>query len=191
MNKLKKKAFINKYFKEFLTVINLDDKKTGFILELSEKILKTKKNKGTVFIFGNGGSSSTASHIATDLVKNAGINSLSLHDTAYLTCLTNDYGYDKWIKKSIEYHIDKKDLIILISSSGNSPNMIEAAKEANKRKIPLYTLTGMKKNNFLSKISKNNFWINSKSYNFVENAHMFMLMAVVDLIIGKYIYPAK
>ena len=154
MNKLKKKAFINKYFKEFLTVINLDDKKTGFILELSEKILKTKKNKGTVFIFGNGGSSSTASHIATDLVKNAGINSLSLHDTAYLTCLTNDYGYDKWIKKSIEYHIDKKDLIILISSSGNSPNMIEAAKEANKRKIPLYTLTGMKKIIFCQKLAK-------------------------------------
>ena len=191
MKKINKIKFLKKYFEEFSELIKFDDKKKKFIIELSNKIISTNRRGGTVFIFGNGGSSATAAHISTDLVKNARIKSLCLHDTAFLTCLTNDYGYDKWIKKSIDYYITKKDLIILISSSGKSPNMILAAKEANKKKIPLYSLTGMNRNNSLSKLSKKNFWVNSNSYNFIENAHMFILMSIVDLIIGKHIYPAK
>ena len=109
-----------------------------------------------------------------------------------ITCFSNDYGYERWIEKAIDYYAEKGDLLILISSSGKSPNMVKAAKFFKKNKIgKLVTFTGHKKSNALKKVGDLNFWINSKSYNLVENMHQFILLSVVDLIIGKSEYSAN
>ena len=103
-----------------------------------------------------------------------------------MTCFSNDYGYENWVKKAIEFHAKKGDLIILISSSGKSKNMINACKFAKKRKyFPVITLTGFKKNNQLRKLGNINFWINSKKFNFVENSHQLLLLSLVDATENK------
>ena len=134
-------------------------------------------------IFGNGGSAAIASHFSVDLTKNSNIRCVNFNESSLLTCFSNDYGYENWIKKTLEFHADKGDLIILISSSGESKNMLRACKYAkNQNLFPVITLSGFKKNNSLSKQGHINFWVNSKIYNHVENTHQFLLLSIVDAI---------
>ena len=187
----KDKIFLDNYFDKINEVIKLNDR-------LNEKILKTKKifrycakKKGKVIFFGNGGSAAIASHLSVDLNKNAKISSISFNDPSIITCYANDYGFENWISKAIEFSISKKDVIVLISSSGKSPNILNAAKTANKKKIKLITLSGMSEKNKLRTMGTVNFWVKSNSYNIIETAHQFYMMAVIDLIIGKAEYKAK
>lgn len=186
----KKKFSLKEYHASFLNLIkpNKDiELKIRFFCNLLKKV---NKNKGKVILFGNGGSASIASHVATDFIKNAKIKAVCLNEPSYLTCLANDFGYEKWIAKSIEFYCDKKDLVILISSSGNSLNMINAAKFCKQKKIKLVTFTGQSNRNRIKIInSKNiNFWIDSYAYNHIELAHLFLLLSSVDMIIGKSVY---
>lgn len=144
------------------------------------KIFK-KKNKGKIILLGNGGSSSISGHIAIDFLKANKIRAISMNDHNLITCFANDFGFENWMQKSLEAYTDyKEDLVILISSSGNSKNLINAAKFCNKKNIELVTLTGFNKNNLLSKYGDLNLWVNSKRYNFVEVAHLQILTFVVD-----------
>ena len=95
------------------------------------------------------------------------------------------------MEKSVDFYGDKKDCLILISSSGKSKNMINACKAAKRKKIKTISFTGHSKNNPLSKISDLSLWINSKAYNFIENTHQVWLLTICDLIIGKREYSAK
>ena len=114
-------------FKKIIS--NLDYKK----IEILNKIIKSKK-KNKIHIFGNGAGASIASHFANDLTNSSNYRVYSYDNSSQITCLSNDYKYSNWVKKIIEYYADKKDLIILISASGESRNMIEAARFC-KRKI--------------------------------------------------------
>ena len=154
-------------------------------------IKKTIKNNGKVYLVGNGGSSSIASHFSVDLTKNAKIRCVNFNEHNLLTCFSNDYGFDKWIEKALNFYGDKGDTIILISSSGKSKNMIRASIAAKKKSIKIITLTGMDKNNPLKKSGNINLWVNSKAYNFIENIHQIWLLSIVDSIIGKNIYSSN
>ena len=85
-------------------------------------------------IFGNGGSAAIASHASVDLTKNANIRAVNFNEADLITCFSNDYGYEKWIEKAIDFYADDKDVLILISSSGKSVNMINACKAARSKK---------------------------------------------------------
>lgn len=161
------------------------------MMKLIDKIKNLKRNKKKIIIFGNGGSSSIGSHFSVDLTKNAKVRCLNLNEYNLITCFSNDYGFEKWIEKALHYYADKGDLIILISSSGNSKNMINAAKFANRNKFFLTTFTGMDKNNSLKKLGDLNLWVDSKAYNMIENIHQMWLLAIVDMIIGKHTYSAN
>ena len=101
----------------------------------------------------------------------------------------NDFGYEKWVEKAIDFYSDSGDTLILISA-GNSPNMVNAANFAKKNKInKIITFTGNDENNKLSELGDINFWVNSKVYNLIENTHQILLLSLVDLIIGKKEYP--
>ena len=140
-------------------------------------------------IFGNGGSAAIASHVSVDLTKNANIRCTNYNEADLITCFSNDYGYEKWIEKAVDFYSDQNDVLILISSSGKSKNMINACKAARKKNISkIITFTGHEKNNPLSKLGDINFWIDSKAYNFVENTHQIWLLTICDLIIGKREY---
>ena len=145
-----------------------------------------------IIIFGNGGSSAISSHFSVDLTKNAGVRCINFNEADLITCFSNDYGYERWVENGIKYYCDKGDLLILISSSGRSKNMINAAKYFKRNKFgKLVTFTGNSKNNELKKTCHVNFWVDSKAYNLIENVHQFILLSIVDLIIGKSDYSAQ
>tara|TARA_B100000787_G_C16176147_1_gene289138 strand:+ start:214 stop:762 length:549 start_codon:yes stop_codon:yes gene_type:complete len=172
--------FFNDYFSD------LKDKIENVDLERLEKftnlIKKIKKNKNKVIIVGNGGSAAMASHVSVDLTKVAKVRCINFNESDLITCFANDYGYENWVSQSLEFYADKNDLVILISSSGNSKNIINAAKKALEMKLHLVTFSGFKKNNKLSKYGNLNFWVDSSSYNKVEMTHHIWLLAVVDLL---------
>lgn len=191
MNIKKNKIFLNSYFSKMFNALSLDK-------DLYDNIVKTKilfekcaKRKGKVVFFGNGGSAAIASHLSVDLNKNAKIPSISFNDPGIITCYANDFGYKNWISKTIELSLTSKDVVVLISSSGKSLNILNAAKYTKKKKIQTITLSGMNKKNDLKKMGAVNFWVDSKSYNIIETAHQFFMMAVIDLIIGKAEYKAS
>ena len=95
-----------------------------------------------------------------------------------------------WVAKAIEFYGDAGDLVILISSSGNSKNMINATKSAKLLGMPVITFTGFKQDNLLQQEGELNFWVDSKAYNIIENIHQIWLLMVCDLIIGNAEYKA-
>lgn len=140
-----------------------------------------------IIILGNGGSSSIASHISQDYTKILKKRSFTMSDASRLTCYTNDYGYNKAYVKFLEEFIDnnKKTLLILISSSGNSENIIECANWAKDQdQISIITLTGFDTNNRLKNMNipnrKINYWLDSNSYGIVECVHMIFLHSIME-----------
>ena len=180
--------FFKKYYEDTAKCIQaLDRNKINLICKL---IKNTSKKGGTVYLAGNGGNASTASHMSTDLTKNAKIKSMSFNDVNLITCFSNDYGYENWLKAAIKYYTKPNDLIVLLSVSGESKNLINAANFCKRKKIKLITITGAKKNNLLSQKGNINYWINSKAYNIVEVVQMTILASIVDKIIGKSEYSS-
>ncbi len=161
------------------------------LIILKNMIIETHKKKGKVILIGNGGSSAIASHVSVDLTKTAGIRSMNFNEYDLITCLSNDYGYENWVSKALGYYLEKNDLIIIISSSGNSRNLVNAAKFVRKKKNNLVTLTGFLKTNKLTKYSSLSLWVDSKAYNIIENTHQLWLTLVCDMIIGKTEYKSN
>jgi len=156
-----------------------------------KSIWETAHSKGNKVIFaGNGGSAAMASHCSVDLTKNAGVRAINFNEADLITCFSNDYGYEKWVEQAIEFYGDSGDVVVLISSSGNSMNMVNAAIKAKKNDIIVITFTGFDANNKLRKEGELNIWVDSCAYNIVEMTHHIWLLAVVDMIIGNAEYSA-
>ena len=170
--------FIKKHKIKFISILKKIEKKS--ILKLCNQIKVVKKKDSKVMIFGNGAGASIASHFANDLTNASRIRAMSYDNTSQITCLSNDYQFKNWIQKTIEFYANKNDLIILLSASGNSQNMINAARYCKAKKINYFSITGFKRDNKLNKNSFNKIWINSMVYNFVEMGQLFILLTVVD-----------
>ena len=175
----KSKLFFSNQFKKIHDhLLSVDEKKLKKICDL---IKLTKKNNGKVIIAGNGGSAATASHFSADLSVNGKIKTVCFNEYNLITALSNDFGYEKWIKKCIEIYGKKKDLLILISCSGNSKNLINANIEAIQKGMKVITMTGCSKKNKLNLNSKNlRIWIDSKEYNVIEIVHHALLLSIID-----------
>ncbi len=176
------KNFYKNYFRIFKNVISFSEENLEKIIKIEKLILKVKKEKKKILIFGNGGSAAIASHFSIDCNNKLKIKCLNFNEASILTCFSNDYGYENWVKKALEQFSEKGDLVILISSSGESKNMTSASRYTKNKKIKTITLTGFNKKNTLSKSGNINIWINSKIYNFVENSHQVFLLSIIDSI---------
>ena len=146
-------------------------------------LLKVSTCGGKVIIAGNGGSAAIASHASVDLTKNAQVRSINFNESDLITCFSNDFGYERWLEKSLEYYADPGDCVILISSSGSSINILNAAKKAKEMGLSVITFSGFSPNNPLRDEGDLNFYIDSKEYNIVEMSHHIWLLALVDRII--------
>ena len=179
--------FLKEYFDSLKVLIDKEEYLENLI---KVKILLDTNSKGKkTMIFGNGGSAAISSHFSVDLTKNAGVKCTNYNESDLITCFANDFGYERWVEKTINFYGDEGDSLILISAGGNSPNMINGAKEARKKKInQIITFTGNDKDNKLKKLGDINFWVDSKAYNHIENVHQILLLSLVDLIIGKSEY---
>jgi len=175
------------YFKKYnqsiynlLNAVNSNDIKESVTL-----INNCLDIKGKIFITGNGGSASIASHVSVDFVKVAKIPSLTFNNANLITCFANDYSYENWITESIKAYSTDQDLQILISSSGQSKNIINAANYCKNNNINLITLSGFDQDNPLSKLGNVNFHINSDNYNYIEMSHNIILLSIVDIFANK------
>lgn len=168
------------YFKKMAdAIINVDEIK----LERSVAMLRTAAScGGKVILAGNGASAAIASHVAVDLTKTSGIRAVNFNETDLITCFANDYGYEHWVEKALDFYADSKDVVILISSSGQSANMVNAALKAKAMGLAVITLSGFREDNSLKKLGDINFWVNSSQYNVIETVHQAWLLAVVDKI---------
>jgi D-sedoheptulose 7-phosphate isomerase len=160
------------------------------MIEMKEMLLEVKNNGKKVIIAGNGGSATMASHATVDFTKQGGIRTVNFNEYDLITCFANDYGYENWVSKALEFYADKGDLVILISSSGSSINILNASKTARSLNLGVITFSGFMKDNPLKQAGDLNFWVDSKAYNIIENTHLIWLLMVCDLIIGEAEYSA-
>ena len=183
------RKFLENYFNLYKeTIFNTDV--IDDLIAISTMWKSTNEKGRKVIFVGNGGSAAIASHCAVDLTKNAEIRAINFNEADLITCFGNDYGYEKWVEKALEFYGDEGDVLVLISSSGKSRNIINAAIKAKQMGIVVITLSGFDANNNLRKLGKINLWIDSKAYNIVEMTHHIWLLAIVDLIIGSAEYSA-
>lgn len=168
---------------EFKTLVaNYNEKTTDVI----KSILNHYE---TVFVIGNGGSSSIAAHSCCDLAKFLNKKSIPFTDSNRLTCYANDFGYDKTYVKMLEefYNHSERTLVILISSSGNSENIVNCYRFCADQGIPVGILTGFNEYNKLRLIHSElqyqpifDYFVNSRSYATVEMMHEFVLHSLID-----------
>lgn len=176
---------LNKHNSEYLKLIEFDNDVKSKLIQFYNLIKTTKLKKKKLIIAGNGGSAAIASHFSVDITKNANTRCINFNESDLLTCFSNDYGYENWTKKALNFFADKGDLIILISASGKSKNILNAAKFAKKNKNKVITFSGFQTSNPLRKLGNINFYVNSKQYNHIENTHQYWLLTTVDLLIGS------
>lgn len=146
-------------------------------------IIEQAASGGKLLFIGNGASASMASHMATDFWKNAGIRALAFNDSSLLTCISNDYGYKHVFEKPIEMFAEKEDILMAISSSGQSENIIRGTVAARKKGLKVITLSGFGEDNPLSKLGDINFYVPRASYGHVEITHLSICHCLVDVII--------
>jgi D-sedoheptulose 7-phosphate isomerase len=138
----------------------------------------------TIYFIGNGGSAGIASHLAIDYSKNGNLRSFALNDGAQLTCLANDLGYENVFAQPIGLHGRSGDLLIAISSSGRSPNILKACETAKAQGLAVVTLSGFDGTNPLRRLGDINLHVASHQYGFVEILHLALLHAVLDIEMG-------
>ena len=173
------------FFDHFYNQINTKAKDIDFnkLVEMANLIRSTERNSGKIILVGNGGSSAIASHVSIDLTKAASIRAINFNEASLLTCFSNDYGYESWVEKALDFYADSNDMVILISSSGQSKNMINGAKKAKYMGLKVITLTGFLSDNPLRNLGDVNLWVDSNAYNIVEMTHNIWLLSVIDYLI--------
>lgn len=181
--------FITKYnlgFHNAIDKIEATDcfgKQLGFTrgIELSvDNLLQLKANNQKIYIVGNGGSAAIASHSAIDLWKNGGIPSYTFNDSSMLTCISNDIGFEDVFAVPLEKFACKGDLVICISSSGNSANIVKACHAAKEKQCSIITLSGFAPDNKIRTLGDINFYVASFSYGFAEIVHQYILHCLLD-----------
>jgi D-sedoheptulose 7-phosphate isomerase len=152
----------------------------------SENIATLKNllsGRDRIYLIGNGGSNAICSHIAQDYTKALGYRAECFSDGSRLTCYINDYGRDEAYAKYLEHFATQKSLVILISSSGNSSNILSAAEWCVQSDVPFVILSGFDEQNSLRKMyspyAKLEFYVKSSDYGIVENLHSIFLHSVI------------
>lgn len=149
------------------------------------KVIDHARNAGRIVFIGNGGSAAIASHMATDYAKVGGFRATALNDFVALTCLGNDLGFEHVFSFQLEGALFASDVLVAISSSGESADILEAVHTARAKAATVVTFSGFAATNPLRKLGDLNFWVDSRSYGHVEIAHLTLLHAILDLSIAK------
>lgn len=154
----------------------------GKLVELFSDIKKSGKQ---VFFIGNGGSAAIASHMTADFMKNGGMKTYSLYDNSVTTCMGNDYGYEYIFSRPLEFLGNEGDLLVAISSSGNSQNIVGAIQVAQEKGMKIVTLSGFQRENRINGMGIYNIHVPASHYGMVESIHNLMLQQIVDTILER------
>jgi len=178
---MKASDYFSQYFKTITCCIESID--SAQLEEASSMAWEAHQTGKKIILVGNGGSAAMASHVAVDFTKAAGIRAINFNEADLLTCFANDYGYENWVEKALEAYADPGDLVILISSSGKSQNILKGAQKAKKMGLSLITVSGFLKGNNLRFLGDLNLFVENYEYNIVEMTHHVWLVSIIDYII--------
>lgn len=182
--------FLDTYFDEYRQLM-FDNSVYDALIQFKELALQVKNNGKKLMFAGNGASAAISAHGAVDFTKQGGVRGVTFNEADLITCFANDYGYDYWVEKAVEMYGDEGDVLVLISVSGTSPSVVNAAKYAKEHGIKVVTFTGKNETNALKLLGDINFWVDSNAYNIVEGIHMAWLTTAIDLVIGKSEYSVS
>ncbi len=181
------------FFENYLSKLHFSISSTNIenLEKASEMIIKTIKKKKKIFVCGNGGSAAIANHYICDYLKffrektkiKSQVYSLS-SNLETITAISNDISYDQIFSYQAESLCNTGDLIIIISSSGNSKNVINLLKYANKNKLNTIGFSGFD-GGYLKKNSKLSVHISAKNYGISEDAHHVLMHLVLQYMIHK------
>jgi len=164
-------------FSEYVTTLQSAHMESEF-----SKYQEAFSNHERIIILGNGGSSSVASHISQDYMKFRGKKVSILSDSSMLTMLTNDFKYENAYQKFLEYYVEKETLVILMSSGGESKNILNCLEWCELNNVDYGVLTGFRPENTIRTRATNalwNYYIASEDYGVVECVHQIFLHGVV------------
>lgn len=155
------------------------------IQKLLALFFEVKEGEKQVFFIGNGGSAAIASHMTADFMKNGGMKTYSLYDNSVTTCMGNDYGYEYIFSRPLEFLGNEGDLLVAVSSSGNSQNIVNAIQAARNRNMKVITLSGFQRENRISYMGIYNIHVPACHYGMVESIHNLILQQIVDTILER------
>lgn len=145
-------------------------------------LLEARRSNHCIYLVGNGGSAGIAVHMAADFMKNGELRTQTFYDPALLTCMGNDYGFEYIFSKPLEIAASENDLLVAISSSGKSKNILNAVEIAQKKRCKIITFSGFEPDNPLRSMGDVNVYVPSTEYGIVESIHNIILQQVIDTI---------
>jgi len=153
-------------------------------VEKAARLIRARTAAGNKLMFiGNGASAAISSHQATDFWKTGGMRAVAFNDASLLTCISNDFGYRHVFEKPIEMFAKKGDVLVAISSSGQSENILRGAEAAQSMAAEILTLSGFAPDNPLRAMGTLNFYVSSNAYGHVEVVHHAICHCILDTII--------
>ena len=180
--------FVEDYYQQYIRVLNSFDKSS--LEPVLNTFLDVRDKGGTLWVAGNGGSAAIGDHTVCDVTKGTHtegqptIKSISLSsNTAMLTALGNDLDYEQVFSQQLKYYLGKNDALLLVSSSGNSPNVVKACEYANSRGVPTTAFVGFKGGK-LRDIAKHCVWIPIENYGMAEDAHQSLMHVTTQYIMA-------
>ncbi|MBT7589579.1 MAG: SIS domain-containing protein [Candidatus Scalindua sp.] len=152
-------------------------------IEVVSNLILSQADYGCKLMFiGNGASAAISSHMSTDFWKTCGIRAVAFNDSSLLTCLGNDYGYEYIFEKSVDMFADRGDVLVAISSSGKSENILRGVNSAKSKECSVITLSGFKDNNPLYSAGDFNFYVPAQEYGPVEVVHHSICHCILNAI---------
>jgi len=173
--------FLDDYLAGYRRMLQATDVRSDLIA-FRDLCMRVRSTGNKLIFAGNGASASISSHAATDFTQHARVRSICFNDHNLITAFANDYGYEHWVARALEAYADPGDAVVLISSSGRSPNIVNAAKYAQEQGLTPVVFTGFSPDNPLRAVGKPGFWVNSHVYNVVESVHLTWILAVANLL---------
>ena len=144
-------------------------------------------SKNTMYFIGNGASAMMAGHMSADATKNGEIKATCFNESSLMTAISNDINFEEVFSYPLKRFAHKGDILVTISSSGNSPNIIKGIEAAKELGLKIITLSGLKEENQSRKMGDLNFYVPAKTYGLTESAHQALLHAWLDFYIEKYL----
>jgi D-sedoheptulose 7-phosphate isomerase len=147
---------------------------------------RVANSKGNVFFAGNGASATMAEHFGFDAMQNAGLKTINFSETAYLTAISNDSRFEEVFVPKLRRFGNPGDMLVTISSSGNSPNILRALEEAEKLGIFRVTLSAMRPDNHSRRMSELSIYVPASTYGLAESLHSALLHCWLDMYLENY-----
>jgi len=148
--------------------------------QLKDITTRIRKAGKTIYLIGNGASASMASHVAADLAKNAHVHTEVFTDLSLITAIANDFSYEDVFAEPLRRRMSDGDMLVAISSSGQSPNVLAASQVAMSLGGHVVTLSAMKYDNSLRLHGSLNFYVPAETYGAAETSHAAILHYWVD-----------